>query len=39
MAILFVSKTGNVIKFASSVSGVVLRKQEIKIDRCYIPVF
>jgi len=39
MAIVFVSKTRNVIECASSVSGVLLRKQEIKIDRCYIPVF
>jgi len=39
MAIVFVSKTGKVTKCASNVSGLLLRKQEIKIDRCYIPVF
>jgi len=37
MAIVFVSKTGKVTKCASNVSGLLLRKQEIKIDRCYIP--
>jgi len=39
MAIVFVSKMGKVIKCSSNVSGLLLGKQEIEIDRCYIPVF